>query len=332
MTTYVLGAGASYHAGYPLTGDLGEELFEWISHNLSEGNLWRNYLEELHKLYDTFEDIESILTELDECPPGSRAATLIGRMNIRAAVKVCIPEFFNSLRKAHALHYDQLARERILPGDVIITFNYDLACERSLKNAGLWEIGDGYGFRIPLDAIPPSKVKVLKLHGSTNWWEPLFGGMRGFFQSGPNALPYRPVILFPHDFEFLSYPRDLSDPLCDRDSNPGILPAIITPARNKRFYERTSSGGRELEGFWGDIWVQAKHALRSSEKIVIIGYSMPAADEAARTLILNTPIKDASVTICSGSRSAEIRDEFASNGFTQLKIFRRGLFEEFLSS
>lgn len=328
MTTYVLGAGASYHAGYPLAADLGKRLHDWISRNIPEGNFWRGCIEELHELYGGLEDIESILTELDERPPGSRAATLTG--NIRASVKVCIPEFFNALRKAQALLYDQMASERMKPGDVVITFNYDLACERSLRSARLWEISDGYGFDIRLDAIPPSKVKMLKLHGSTNWFVPVLGGRRGFFQLGPDAHPSRPVILFPQDFEFLSYSRELCDPLCARESKPGIRPAIITLTRHKRFYDETSLGVHELEEFWRDIWTQAECALQSSEKIVIIGYSMPTADEAARTLLLSTSNKDASVTICSGNRSAAIRDEFGAHGFTRLKTFRNGLFEEFL--
>lgn len=330
MKTYVLGAGASYHAGYPLAGELGKKLYDWISCNIPEGNFWRGCIEELHGHYGGLEDLESILTELDERPPGSRAATLNG--NIRASVNVCIPEFFNSLRKTQALLYDQLACERIQPGDVVITFNYDVLCERSLKKAGLWEVGDGYGFNIALDAIPPSKVKVLKLHGSTNWFKPLFGGMRGFFQAGPNALPSRPVILFPQDFEFLSYSKELCDPLCAREAKPGILPAIITLTRHKRFYDETSLGVRELEEFWRDIWTQAEYALRSSEKIVIIGYSMPTADEAAKTLLLNTSNKDAGVTICSGRGSAAIRDEFGSHGFTRIETLRNGLFEDFLAS
>lgn len=70
----------------------------------------------------------------------------------------------------------------------------------------------------------------------------------------------------------------------------------------------------------------------SSDKIIIIGYSMPRADEAARMLLFNTANKDATITICSGSKSAAIRDEFASHGFTWLETFRNGLFEEFLAS
>jgi hypothetical protein len=33
MRVYILGAGASAHAGYPLTGDLGATLIEWADKN-----------------------------------------------------------------------------------------------------------------------------------------------------------------------------------------------------------------------------------------------------------------------------------------------------------
>src|SRR5579862_2758944 len=95
-TTYVLGAGASYHAGYPLAGQLGEALNYWVLDNRPTNYVWRGCVEELYKLYGGFQDLESILTELDECPPGSRAATLnsTGNRNCRGAVRVCLPEFF----------------------------------------------------------------------------------------------------------------------------------------------------------------------------------------------------------------------------------------------
>jgi hypothetical protein len=328
MTTYVLGAGASYHAGYPLASNLGIRLYDWVKSSIPEGNFWRASIEELNELYGGLKDLEAILTALEEHPLGTRAASLSG--NTRASIKVCIPEFFNALRNTQAALYDRLADERVTSGDIVITFNYDVLLERSLRKAGLWEISDGYGFEIPLRAIAPSKVKVLKLHGSTNWFGPLFGGMRGFFQAGPNALPSRPAILFPQDFEFLSYPRELYDPLSVRNTRPGILPALITLTRHKRFYVESSSGTREWEDFWRDLWTQAARALRSTDEIVVIGYSMPKADEAARDLLLESANKNAKVTICCGEGSETIRNEFHSCGFRRLESLEGGYFEDFI--
>ena len=151
-------------------------------------------------------------------------------------------------------------------------------------------------------------------------------------QAGPNALPFRPAIVFPQDFEFLSYPKEMSDPLSARDCRPAILPALITLARHKRFYVETSSGGREWEEFWSDIWTDARNALQTSERIVIIGYSMPGADEAARRLLLNTSNRHASVAIYSGQRSTLIREEFLSHGFGRVERVGPNRFEDFLAS
>ena len=49
MKTYILGAGASYHAGYPLASRLGNRLADWIVEKRSkddgtEGQLIESYL------------------------------------------------------------------------------------------------------------------------------------------------------------------------------------------------------------------------------------------------------------------------------------------------
>ena len=86
-----------------------------------------------------------------------------------------------------------------------------------------------------------------------------------------------------------------------------------------------------LEEFWSDIWGQAESALRSSDKIIIVGYSMPSADEAARTLLLDKSNKDARVSICCGEGSEAIRDQFVSHGFRRLEPLKTKFFEDFLS-
>ena len=98
-----------------------------------------------------------------------------------------------------------MSKQRIREGDLVITFNYDVAMRHSLKREGLWNINDGYGFELGFSGFPASKVKILRLHGSTNWWGPLFDGLRGFFQAGPNSLPSRPWFYRPR-FRIPRYP------------------------------------------------------------------------------------------------------------------------------
>ena len=97
MVTYVFGAGASLHAGDPLTAHLGNDLQRWARQN---NFVWRGHIDELHELYDGLADLEKILTELNERPADSRAATLTQTHcgSIIGALRVAIQEFFNQVR------------------------------------------------------------------------------------------------------------------------------------------------------------------------------------------------------------------------------------------
>jgi hypothetical protein len=331
MTTYVLGAGASCHAGYPLAIDLGGDLVAWLARNPTPVNeKYGTDIRELQKLYRNLRDLEQILTELEDSPPGSRAAKMDAANRRRAItnMRIMIPEFFRSLRKKPADLYERLARERIQPGDVVITLNYDVALERELKRARLWEIGDGYGFPMGIDAIPQSRVTILKLHGSANWLEVAFKGMTGFFQAPPNSLGSRPIVL-PGELDFLGYSIDLRDPL-GPSGTAGAFPAIIMPTLNKRFYEQTSFGP-ELTSFWDHLWKSAERALLSSERIVVIGYSMPAGDQRARSLLLERSNRNAIVDIFCGQSTNQVSALFTSQGFGRVNAARGCHFEDYLN-
>lgn len=327
MTTYILGAGASRAAGYPLANELGKWLRDWADLPTAHP-MCRDSIRELFNIYRDLSNLEQVLTELDEPRPGSRAAAHSREMRgrLRLYLRVAVSELFRTLEREPAPLYERLAREKAHPDDVIVTFNYDVACERELKRAGLWEISDGYGFSLNSQAIPRSSVSVLKLHGSANWLESAFGGNTGFFQSGPNAFGSRPVIP-KWVLEFFGYPSEIRDPEASRIH--AAIPAMIMPTLNKRFYEQTS-GGRELESFWDDLWGQAEHALKSSDEMVIIGYSMGAADEKARNLLLNTPDRHAHVGIFCGASTNSISTEFAARGYLNLYSFGEHLFEDYL--
>src|SRR6266566_1500453 len=98
MTTYVLGAGASFHAGYPLAGDLGNCLYAWVKANVPSNDFWRGCIEELHEAYGGLGDIESILTDLDGCPRTRPRKTLevVGMSAVRSGfsfrpcLRVCV--------------------------------------------------------------------------------------------------------------------------------------------------------------------------------------------------------------------------------------------------
>jgi hypothetical protein len=332
VATYVLGAGASLHAGYPLTTHLGNKLHDWARQN----NFPRwGEIDELYELYGRLTDLEKVLTELSEAPAGSRAATLsqTHRGGIIGALQVAIPEFFNWIRQKPIDgpdSYRELARQKIRGGDEILTFNYDLACERALRMEGLWEIGDGYGFSLGAGITQSSRVKVLKLHGSMNWLGILFDGISGGSQ-GSSVYGPRPRLFGERDFTYLGYSNDVRNPLCQGISTPGGEPALILPTLHKNFFHQTYFG-REWEPFWNCIWGRAQQALASAKEIVIIGYSMPTADERARELLLKYSNPDAEILVFSGSRTDAICKDFRDNGFKNVKSFGKKYFEDYLNA
>jgi hypothetical protein len=330
LVTYILGAGASVHAGYPLTDGLGKMLVSWIANNPTNVNqLYGSSLLDLNRLYGDLGDLERVLTELDEGTPGSRASTMTqtARNKTRQDMRVMISELFRALRSDTARLYRRIARERIQPGDTTITFNYDVALERELSDTGLWHVSDGYTFNVLGNDAPHSKVRVLKLHGSSNWLDVFFNGHQGLFQAGSDSLGTRPVI-FPAELTFLGCDSSARDSLAPVQ-RAAALPAIIMPIRTKRFYQRTTFGDERLE-FWDHLWSQAALALSASEKVVIVGYSMPAADQRARELIFRNTNRAALVEVYSGRSTAAIRDLFATHGIKRISESTGRHFEDYL--
>jgi hypothetical protein len=328
VTVYVLGAGASVHAGYPLADELGSRLHQWSetpgAHELSSG-----CVQEIAAIYGDLSNLEEILTDLADCPDNCAVAALSRhhRGMLLMYLRVAITELFRGYRDRSAPLFERLAGERIIAGDVVLTFNYDIVCERTLKVAGLWEIGDGYGFVLDGVSLPPSPVTVLKLHGSVNWLESAFDGNTGFFQGGPFALGPRPVIPS-WELKLLGYSESVRDSKAGRIY--GATPAMIMPTMNKQFYE-TTSGGRELEDFWASLWRSAELALKSADEVVIIGYGMAAADEKARALLTSGPRRDVNVKIFCGDNTPAIVRQFSEFGFRNIQSAGRGFFDDFLT-
>jgi hypothetical protein len=332
MVTYVFGAGASLHAGYPLTAHLGDNLHDWARQN---DFMRAGYIEEFHEQCGERSNFEQVLTQLYERPADSWAATLNQTHcgGIIGALAVAIPEFFSWVRQKPIDgpdSYRELARHKIRGGDAILTFNYDLACERALRAEGLWEIGDGYGFSLGAGITPPSKVKVFKLHGSTNWLGILFDGTTGGGYAS-NVYGPRPCLFGERDFTYLGYSNDVRDPHCEHILAPGGEPGLILPTLHKDFFLQTPFGP-EWKHFWNDIWRQAAQALRSAKKIVIIGYSMPTADERARELLLKYSNPSAEILVFSGSRTGDICKDFRNSCFQTVNSFGDGYFKDYLNA
>jgi hypothetical protein len=168
---------------------------------------------------------------------------------------------------------EYLRREltKLRPGDVVITTNWDTGGERTLFEAGLWSPRDGYGFTRDLRGesdqpvggvfANPSKILVLKLHGSVGW-----------YRSGDE-------IYLANDFlQRFAGPDEeaVYDPAAlRRGAKPDYDPVIAYPSFLKKL-----DGSAIL-----NIWQFADAALRQTDEIEVWGYSLPPSDSAIRALM-----------------------------------------------
>lgn len=319
MTVYVLGAGASFHTGYPLCSSMATQLFVWMRSHVNAEGFESRYPATAQFLVDQFasaKDIEDLFTAMQRViadgehgtPAQREARTIVA--NEQSVLVNAIRSWFTEIRQQQACAYRRFATEIVTPGDCVVTFNYDVSLERELRLAGKFEVGDGYGFRI--EQLPDhSPTRVLKLHGSTNWLALMFRGITsGPFSFEPGSvLSGRPVI-GKDEFSFLGY-SGLADP-----AFPGgaALPVMILPTRSKEFFFAANTGVEYAE-FWNTLWGQAEESLRTTEQIVICGYSMPAADERARGLLLHSPKKSAKIEVASGGDTERIAAEYRASGY-----------------
>ena len=315
-TTYVVGAGASHHVGYPLISEMGTGLLDFMLK--SSNPLYGRARNCLMDRFGQLPDMEDLITSLQEKREG----------DLRGVVLEALPSWFREIRKNPVPAYAALADKRVQPSDVVITFNYDDSLERELRRTGKWDISRGYGFPLG-SAETSSDVVVLKLHGSVNWLASFLGGAVGgstIVTSSGKTLGDQPVI-DQVDLDSLGY-TNFSGRVW---KSGGALPCLVLPGRKKQFYYDTTSGLQFVE-FWKLIWSQAAEALQRSDRIVVCGYSMLPVDEDACDLLLRRPTKWAQVKIVSGDQGPRIAQDFEVAGFHSVEVFKGGCFEEWVEA
>jgi hypothetical protein len=331
-TTYVFGAGASFHAQYPLCSNMGEGLLEFmLKYPIDRYRDSANVLIEMFGKTPNVEEMITVLEERIESLKGAEdsmdRATRSVLAHAHGHVAEMLREWFRIIHENPAPLYAKFAEEIIKPGDTIITFNYDDSLERELNRAGIWNLSRGYGFNLG-DADAHSKVLLLKLHGSINWIISLFGGVtNGPAFAGPHGSTGGSPFIHSADASYLGY----ADFHGRTYTGGGTMLSMILPGRSKQFFIDTSLG-REFEGFWNNLWDQAERSLKKSDRLVICGYSMPLADKRACGLLLGSTPKNAEVSVVCGPQSQTIADQFTTAKFLKVEAFSGGYFEQWLES
>lgn len=207
MDVYIFGAGASKsydksktRTKMPLARDffktynslkISEDLNVIITHVLSYLKEYRNmdYIE-----FNEFnEDIEVFLSEVNE-----KLYNIISKKELSYEEQIealfldgtynqlifLFEGVLNEIQNGEISPYYTKLLKKSNENDVFITFNWDTLLDRVLWESKLWSPEDGYGIQFAAFYnnkwqntlnLGNSKIKLLKLHGSTNWIIPYFG-------------------------------------------------------------------------------------------------------------------------------------------------------------
>jgi hypothetical protein len=286
MTVFVLGAGASKFAGYPLALDLWAFVRDSSHSELMAERRRADSVAAIERVLEVVPpvqhdrpDLEVIFTLLDLTDTNMQhhlALSSFSWRDIRPKLVGAIADAFqwheyllqkSILEGAGApagvdsiLVRDVLAAwtERVRPGDVVVSFNWDLLHEAALWRANRWDYSNGYGFStVPWRRSPTT---VLKLHGSVNWAQ-------------HDEHDARPAIH--HKADFFRGAVDEPGTYMKGASDWGMGRRLIIPS----YLKDISSNALLLS-----IWNLAADALIAADEWVVIGHLLNPADAAARQL------------------------------------------------
>ncbi len=295
---FVLGAGASAFAGYPLGLGLWRFLRDSESPEVGAKERRELVLGKLDPIVERYSpdrahqlDLEKLFTLLDLAHLGTAPLKLrvsdwpLTKRQImgmiaetfqwhqyefqaeiiegRQAQTLHGPQSFGlGLRRASVLSAIEKWAGMLLPSDTIVSFNWDTLHESVLWRAKKWHYANGYGF--PVRDAPPethSPITILKLHGSVNWAQ----------RSEDDCEPEI-------EYKGTFFPGAVDDSETFRRAtgtwNDGRY--LIVPS-----YLKDLSANRLLLR----LWERARDALGEADEMTVIGFSLNEADAPARHLL-----------------------------------------------
>lgn len=279
------------------------------------------------------EDIEKVFSELHEqleaaIEKGERTIEFFNTAKAYDQFVFWFCHVLNEIQNGEPCEIYSALLSQTEPTDTLITLNWDTILDHALAAKGEWYPDDGYGlsffklfdkeWRSPM--ATESRLKLYKLHGSTNWFGPYVtldyrDGKRHWLSTedrvnhnwcvvdGRNWFPayknrWRP------GYQPYSYFFAPNDP----DSGAPLMPIIIPPTGRKNF--------GEYGEIFSELWARAFEALEAAERLIIVGYSFPETDEHAYDLLDSF--------LSSSDKSIEIIDPYPEGITARISKHVRG--------
>lgn len=275
---YILGAGASFHAGLPVLSD-----FFHKAEVLCDGNMgsqppcngYKNAVDSVRTFRmnnknkcdpQNIEDVYRLALEVNDVKTlNDLEQIILGLLDLHG----CLVNYDGKKYKPDRI-YDSFI-EKIYPaGDgiwanrkhiddtVIITFNWDCLIDYAFfynRQTPYYGMGQFTG---------PSTPKLLKMHGSINW------GFCRACNSSAQAIPLNNFVGMrdirkPFEFDLRIVTEGLGRRKCT--CGRALSPKIVPPTHKKN-----------LPNDIIQIWQMAQDMLSHAHKITIIGYSFPITD------------------------------------------------------
>lgn len=337
MNAFVIGAGMSATAKYPLTRNLFREVDEfvntWVTDDLKRR--WAAFKGWLEKGSNfpvaqawREKNIEYILTAMDlylvlkeaiekgmleGSPLAAETWNRKGNMledisEHRSVVSKVLNKYFEfrhwqdakpdfSSRRETIRRF---CRDKLKRGDVIVTFNYDSTLERTLREDKRWQPWDGFGFDVQPESPFDDKERQKDKPSEVRILH-LHGSVGWKVVSSGSVSLSNP---------FLSW---LGEDSHDANWTPGPSePVLIEPSFLKRFESDVVL----------EVWHMAARELHTADEVYVLGYSLPDADSAAAVLLITTCREKATkggVVVVNRSNSVLLRFEKILPGCKRLQ-------------
>ncbi|MHB8917836.1 MAG: hypothetical protein ACYC4H_07415 [Desulfocucumaceae bacterium] len=208
-------------------------------------------------------DMQDVLTFLDlEIEYGNCREEIEVLRRARHQFMDLLSATFSQVLDGPPCPYHGTLASSLAQGDTVISFNYDLLMDTAMElKSPYWEPSSGYGLPASAGATGPgSKVFLLKPHGSFNW---------AICKTCGNTY----VLPFSQAGAPLKW-SSLGNPAPEAEDHH-LERLLIPPSLKKNVH------GRAMR----QIWLKALEALKNAERVVVIGYSLPAADFMVKRLL-----------------------------------------------